>query len=328
MTPHRTPNPPCQLRHPGGLSLPLLLTDPPLTSMRSTVCPHEEEGPSPTEAAALGPEHQGLACALDARGAMTSPGARRCLHGDAQQPHRHPAPLGLSRTPLASTAPARQRQAHVEVPPQLCGGPGATGARRSPPQGLPSRPRPAPAVCAAQEPLRAKPLRNRLSLDRSAPPPREPGPQHPRPGARRSPALGRDSKHRAEAPRPQHTRHVPRSARGQGADEVQSTPSAGTLGQQSTTPPATAQHLAGGLNGLRSEAAGTSAPGPCPPRTERSPPPAPAEPRGLPATWGQLAGEAATRLLRPRVLRNSGTSERAPGPTAGPWFSKTGEGGT
>lgn len=138
--------------------------------MRSTVCPHEEEGPSPTEAAALGPEHQGLACALDARGATMPRGARRCLHGDAQQPHRHPAPLGLSRTPLASTAPARQRQAHVEVLPQLCGGPGATGARRSPPQGLPSHPRPAPAVCAAQEPLRAKPLRNRLSLDRSAPP--------------------------------------------------------------------------------------------------------------------------------------------------------------
>lgn len=167
-------------------------------------------------------------------------------------------------------------------------------------------------------------------------PPCEPGPQHPRPGARRSPALGRDSKHRAEAPRPQHARHVPRSARGQGAagpedgaaDEVQSAPSAGTLGQRSAAPPTTAQHLAGGLNGLRSEAAGTSAPGPCPPRTERSPPPAPAEPRGLPATWGQLAGEAATRLLRPRVLRNSGTSERAPGPTAGPWFSKTGEGGT
>lgn len=171
VTPHRTPNPPCQLRHPGGLSLPLLLTDPPLTSMRSTVCPHEEEGPSRTEAAALGPEHQGLACALDARGATTPRGARRCLHGDAQQPHRHPAPLGLSRTPLASTAPARQRQAHVEVPPQLCGGPGATRARRSPPQGLPSRPHPAPAVCAAQEPLRAKPLRNRLSLDRSARPP-------------------------------------------------------------------------------------------------------------------------------------------------------------
>lgn len=98
------------------------------------------------------------------------------------------------------------------------------------------------------------------------------------------------------------TCHAPR---GDGADEVQSAPSAGTLGQQSTAPPTTAQHLAGGLNGLRSEAAGTSAPGPCPPRTERSPPPAPAEPRGLPATWGQLAGEAATRLLRPRVLRTA-----------------------
>lgn len=323
MTPHRTPNPPCQLRHPGGLSLPLLLTDPPLTSMRSTVCPHEEEGPSPTEAAALGPEHQGLACALDACGATTPRRARRCLHGDAQQPHRHPAPLGLSRTPLASTAPARQRQAHVEVPPQLCGGPGATGARRSPPQGLPSR---LPPSALLRSLCGRSPFAT--ACHSTVPhPPCEPGPQHPRPGARRSPALGRDSKHRAEAPRPQHARHVPRSTRGQGADEVQSAPSAGTLGQQSTAPPTTAQHLAGDLNGLLSEAAGTSVPGPCPPWTERSPPPAPAEPRGLPATWGQLAGEAATRLLRPRVLGNSGTSERAPGLTAGPWFSKTGGGG-
>lgn len=273
--------------------------------------PHEEEGPSPTEAAALGPEHQGLACVLDARGATTPRGARRCLHGDAQQPHRHPAPLGLSRTPLASTAPARQRQAHVEVPPQLCGGPGATGARRSPPQGLPSQLLPSALLrsLCGRSPFAT-------ACHSTVPhPPCEPGPQHPRPGARRSPALGRDSKHRAEAPRPQHARHVPRSARGQGADEVQSAPSAGTLGQRSAAPPTTAQHLAGGLNGLRSEAAGTSAPGPCPLRTERSPPPGGSWRERRPRACSVLAssGKAAPRNAHLDRQRDPGFRKRGEG---------------
>lgn len=292
--------------------------------------PHEEEGPSPTEAAALGPERQGLACGW-------TPAVPWRLRGPAVPARGRtaaPPPPGPSWAPpdaaglccSSATAPGPRGG-----PPTALWRPGGHRGTSEPPAGAAVPPRPAPAVCAAQEPLRAKPLHNRLSLDRSAPP-CEPGPQHPRPGARRSPALGRDSKHRAEAPRAHPGRHVPRSTRGQGAagpkdgdaDGVQSAPPAGTLGQRSTAPPTATQHLAGDLNGLLSEAAGTPAPGPCPPRTERSPPPAPAEPRGLPATWGQLAGEAATRLLRPRVLRSSGTSECAPGPTAGPWFSKTG----